>query len=97
MSRQKAYKNLTLREKYTLWLLDTLEVHGMNTVEVPAKSGKYDVFKGKDSAGDWFIFVGKSGALRFGRTAAATKSMDFSDRLKKKFAIWETHKVERDK
>jgi hypothetical protein len=83
MSRQKAYSNLTLQEKYSLWLEDT------GRTKVESRSGKYKVYKGVDTKGEYFLFLGKAGALRFGRTSAATQSMDFSSRFKASFLVWE--------
>jgi hypothetical protein len=87
MSRQKAYSNLTLQEKYSLWLEDT------GRTKVETRSGKYKVYRGVGTAGEYFIFLGKAGALRFGKSSSATLSMDFSSTLKKSFAEWESKHV----
>jgi hypothetical protein len=83
MPRVKMFKNLTLREKYTMWLKETF-----NAVEVVSKTDKYHVMKTVDVKGDLFWFLGKSGAIRINRKNAATTSMDFESNVKGRFNVW---------
>jgi len=96
MSRPKSYARMTLREKYTLYLTDDKKNMGRGCVPCDSKTGKYTVFSGSDSGGEYYFFLGKSGSVRFNRKNAASTSMDYSSILKRTFQKWETinHKLE---
>ena len=81
------YKNLTLQEKYTLFLMDSRENGGLECVEVETRSGKYKAFKRPNM--DKFVFLGKGGAIRTANKNSSTGSFDVSAGYKVLFNLWE--------
>jgi hypothetical protein len=89
METVKAYRSLTLRENYVLFLVET-----RGAVAVPSKSSKYHVYKTVDSRGDLFWFLGKSGSVRICRKNTSTKSIDWMPQIQKHYVTWVQKKFE---
>lgn len=74
----KLFKNLTLTQKNIQYF------KSIGAVETDSNSRKYRTFVIKNM----FVFFGKSGSIRFGKTAASTKSRSYTDKYKLIVSLW---------
>lgn len=81
MARQKSFKNLTLREKFSVYFAEI----GFKPV---ASRSKYVVY----SNGTQYIFLGSNGAVRVNSKNSATGSHSFTDHFKRVMEQWAVNK-----
>ncbi len=78
-TRKKLFKNLTLQQKISLYLLS------LGCIRVQCKTRKYFCFHVNP---DRYYFIGSAGAVRVNNHKAVSGSTSITDRMKKTVKKW---------
>jgi hypothetical protein len=87
----KAFKNIKLQDRYTMFLKETFKC-----VEAESKTSKYKVLVQHDEVGSRFWFLGKAGAVRINSSNTVATSMDYANGIQRTFLAWCATKIKEE-